>query len=90
MAIFKNQTLLTIQLNTGIDVSASTTTKVLYQKPNNTSGEWTATVSGTNVVYDVQSSDLDVAGTWKVQPLVTIGGKVGYGEIKPMLVSDTL
>ena len=90
MAIFKNQDLLTLTLQTGIDVSSASAAVVLYKKPSGTTGSWTATVSGNNVIYDVQPGDLDESGSWSIQPKVTIGGEIGYGDIKPMLVLDTL
>jgi hypothetical protein len=90
MAIFKNQDLLTLTLETGIDVSAASAAAVLYKKPSGTTGQWVASVAGTTVTYAVGPSDLDEAGVWKVQPKVTIAGEIGYGEIKPMTVSDRI
>ena len=90
MAIFKNQGLLTITLECGIDVSSASSALVLYKKPSGTTGSWTGTATGTTVVYDVEDGDLNEAGTWKVQPKVTIGGEDGYGDIKPLVVSEPI
>ena len=90
MAIFKNQNLLTLTLQTGIDVSGASSALVLYKKPSGSTGTWTATVSGNDVVYDVQAGDLDEVGTWQIQPKVIVGGEDGYGDIKQMIVSATI
>ncbi len=81
MSIFVSQTLLTLQLDTGIDITTSTVQKILYQKPTGVKGEFTATVADTTKVsYNVQANDLDQAGTWIMQSFVTLGGVDGYGD----------
>ena len=90
MAIYKNQDLLTLTLETGVTVSGASSALVLYKKPSGTTGSWTGTTSGTKVLYDVQPGDLDESGVWKIQPKVIIAGEIGYGEIKPLVVEETL
>lgn len=90
MAIYKNQSLLTLRLNAGIDVSGASEAKILYRKPTGVTGEWTATVSTTYVVYDVQTADLDVAGKWSIQSKVTISGEVGYSDIVELQISERI
>ena len=80
MAIFKDQSLLTIELDTSYDISAATTVKILYQDPAKATGEWEGVVSDTTKVsYTLEDGDLDTAGTWILQAYVEIGGKKGYG-----------
>jgi len=79
--VFKQQGLLTIKLDTGYDLSLATVHKIFYQKPDKTTGEWTATVNGTELVYEVQNTDIDQKGTWKFQSYIEAGGRKGYGEI---------
>lgn len=92
MSVFQTQGYLTIKLNTGIDISASTVNRILYKKPDGTSGYWTASSieNNTTLVYNLINTDLDQTGVWTFQAFVTIGGKNGYGdyvqkEIKPKL-----
>jgi hypothetical protein len=80
MGIFKDQSLLTIELETNYDISAATEAKILYTKPDGTNGEFVGGVSSTTKVsYTVEAGDLDQAGTWIMQAYVLIGGKIGYG-----------
>ena len=79
--LFTNTGLLTISLDTGQSLSSATVTKILYKKPNGVKGEWTATVSGTSVQYDVTNTDIDVPGTWQFQAYVEFSGEIGRGEI---------
>lgn len=82
MSVFKTQTLLQIKLDTLLNVSAATDKKILYKKPDHTSGSWDATLEGTTVlVYQPVANDIDQDGVWKLQARVVLDGKVGYGEI---------
>lgn len=81
--IFVNQSLLTLKLDTTINISAATVKRILYTKPKSGgSGYWNATVvDNTFVSYDVQAGELDIDGLWKFQPYVEIAGKKGYGMV---------
>jgi hypothetical protein len=83
MAIFQNQSLLTIELDTEIDISSATTTDIYYEKPDGTTtGTWTGSVGDTTkVTYDVGVSDFDTVGTWRLQAFVTIAGESAYGKV---------
>lgn len=82
MSLFKNQSLFTITCATSYASLASATVKrILYTKPSGTDGYWDATVSGNNLIYIVQSGDIDEEGTWKFQAFVTVSGRDGYGNI---------
>lgn len=91
MPVFKDQYLLTIELDTGYDISAATSVKILYQKPGGTKGEWVGSVSDTTkITYSVQEGDLDTAGTWILQAYAVVGSKVGYGAYAYMDVDPNL
>lgn len=81
MSVFQNQGLLALKLDTGQDVSSASVKRILYRKPDGSSGYWTATQEGTSVlVYNLLNTDLDQIGVWTFQAFVTIAGKNGYGE----------
>ncbi len=91
MAIFENQSLLNILLDTSYDISSATSAKILYKKPSGTEGEWIGAVSDTTkILYDVQDGDLDEVGTWTLQSYVEIGGEKGYGAYTYMNVTANL
>lgn len=83
MSVFEKQSLLTITANTGYDdlVSASTT-QILYEKPDGTTGAWEADVSGETLVYEVHNGDIDQRGRWTFQAYWVNGGLKGYGKKK--------
>jgi hypothetical protein len=79
--VYKGQSLLTIKLETGLDISSASVKKINYKKPNGTIGSWVATVDGTTKLsYNVNQGDINQSGKWKMQAFVTIGGKDGYGD----------
>lgn len=78
--IFSAITPLTIE--TDFNLSGATVTQILYWKPNGVSGAWDATVSGTDLVYNVTNGDIDVSGNWRLQAYVVIGGKSYRGAIR--------
>lgn len=83
--LFQNQTLASVILDTEYDISGATVLKIKYKKPNGVSGEWTGTLNGQKIVYDVVSeNDLNVSGRWELQAFATIGGKNIYGESTQM------
>lgn len=91
MSIFKGQTLLTITLNTGQDISAGSTFEIHYIKPSQARGAWTASLSGLNSIqYSIQSGDIDESGAWKIQSHVVISGNEVKGEIVNMRVLEPL
>lgn len=80
--IFKDQELLSIILDTNIDVDSATTLEVLYEKPDGTSGAWAGVAfETTKIKYNVQEGDLDQVGDWRFQSHIVIGGEDGYGDI---------
>ena len=80
--VFNGQSLLQLKIDTGIILTGATELKILYKKPNGTTGEWIVTTTeGTKLVYNIGDTDIDAAGTWELQAYVLTGGKKGYGEI---------
>lgn len=79
--VFKKQSNLIISLDTGTDMSAATEKKILYRKPNGTTGEWVATSAGTILSYQLTDTSIDRDGTWSFQAYAIIAGKKYYGEI---------
>lgn len=56
---------------------------IKYIKPNGVKGSWTAGVSGTDaevLEYTTNVTDLDVAGTWKLQAFASDVGVAGHGK----------
>lgn len=89
--LYKGQSLFTISLETGIDTLASASVKkILYKKPSGATGEWTAVVNGTKLIYDVQANDIDESGTWQLQAFIVIDGRTGYGQITTQQISQPL
>jgi hypothetical protein len=78
--VFKNQGYYTITLDTGLDLTSATVTRILYKKPNGVKGYFTATKSGTSLTYQCSNADLDVSGNWQFQAYVEIGGLKGFGD----------
>ena len=80
-SIYKNQDYLTIYLDTNETLTGSTSLKILYQKPDGSTGEWTGEINSlTKIKYNVQPGDLDQAGEWKFQSYFVLNGEAAYGE----------
>lgn len=47
------------------------TAVISYRKPSRYVGEWNATVSGMLVSYRAEPEDIDEAGNWVMQPIIT-------------------
>ena len=81
MSIYTGQGFVRINLTLNEDISASSSNKIIYKKPNGTTGEWDAEVVGTNVMrYNAGNTTFDIPGIWRVQPKFVLGGLVGYGK----------
>lgn len=77
--IFKNQSLLQIKLNTGVQL-AGYTVGIIWKKPSGVVGLWPSiVVEGTKVGYTVQPGDINESGKWEFQAKITMGGRDGYG-----------
>jgi hypothetical protein len=81
MSNYTGSGLPSIRLATDFDLSGAEVKRILYTKPNKATGYWTATADGTDLVYNLSNTDIDVAGDWKVQAYVEVSGEKGYGNI---------
>lgn len=91
-AIFREQSLFVLKLDTAINVTAATEKKILYKKPDGTKGAWAATSIEANTIlcYQLNANDIDQVGNWEFQSFVIIGGKDGYGLIVTEYVNENL
>lgn len=86
--IYKNQAYITIELETGVDLTSASAEVILYKKPNGNTGEWTATVSGTKLTYEFAEGDLNQAGTWRLQGSMIIDSRRAYTDAVNMVVKN--
>lgn len=82
--IYQNQSALTLQVRTGVDITGALAHRIYYRKPDDTSAYWTATpltVSTGVIKYDFTGSELDTVGTWTVWAYIQFSdSRIGYGE----------
>jgi len=83
MSVFVDQTLLEIEAETSYATLAmADVTRILYWKPNGDHGYFTATVSGTKLIYQIDDGDIDQKGIWHFQAYWEIAGDKAYGSVK--------
>jgi len=70
-----------IDVDCGESISGATSCALSVLKPNGARVEWSATIHGTSVLrHIVVAGDLDVAGTYRLQPMLTLGTWAGRGN----------
>ena len=70
------------------DISTSTVWKIKYEKPDGSSGSWTAVKEGTTVYYTTAAvGDLDQDGCWCLQSYIESTAWTGHGERVSLEVS---
>jgi hypothetical protein len=79
--LFNEQSLLTIRLNTDLDLAGASVTKILVLRPDRSKVEWLASADGRSLMYDVAPGDIDQTGLWQFQAYVEFGGRKGFGKI---------
>jgi len=52
------------------DLSSVSLTKIYYEKPDGTKGEWVPDVVGNSLVRQCVAGDIDQPGEWKFQPYI--------------------
>jgi hypothetical protein len=79
-----------IILNIGTDISAASECKIMYKKPDGTSGEWEADIEDDDqsISYTTEADDLDASGRWKLQAYVSLADWTGLGETAEMVVTN--
>ena len=91
MAVYVNQSYLTITIDTGIDISTASAQYINFMRPDGTKGQWDASISGTTVLsYDVQDGDLNKSGVWRLQGEFVIGGRTGFTDPVDLVVKKEL
>jgi hypothetical protein len=81
MSLFKNQSLLYIEIDCGTDVTTSDLAHLLYVKPDGTQGLWIPQTIGNTLKYDFLNGDINQSGNWQFQGYVEIGGRKAYTDI---------
>lgn len=70
-----------ILVDTGVDITGATDTKIQCKKPDGTIVAWTATISGTTKLkYTIISGDFNQSGTYTLQASLILTGWTGRGE----------
>lgn len=89
--IFTNEVGKKIKLHfDGEDISDASLVKIMYKKPDNTTGEWVGSVEGkSTITYDTQAGDLDQAGEWDFRGYIEVGNFKGYSERETITVEDS-
>ena len=92
MKVYRETVGLAIKINVGFDISSCEVIKILYEKPDGTKGSWDGqVVDQTKVGYvTANTGDLDMGGTWKLQPYLECGTQRLYGETKTLTVYEHL
>jgi hypothetical protein len=91
MSAFQTQGYYLLTLETGINIASAAVREIRYKKPNGTTGAWSADLVGTTQIsYQMDNTDLDVAGNWRVQAYVLIGGLNAFGDVVNIEVKPTI
>lgn len=79
-----------ILIDMGEDVSEAVSPVFRVKKPDGTEVEWTAEVGDTDNIlqYTIVEGDLDQAGTYAVNPYLTLGDWTGSGDTVKFKVLD--
>lgn len=93
MGYYKDTIGLTVNVETGVNVSAATGIVFHVKKPNGKWYTWSAgiTVQGDDnsiLRYMTQSGDLNYAGWYLLYPSLTLGGFIGKGNPDRFLIED--
>ena len=77
-----------------LDVSAASTLQIKFQKPSAANVTKTATVvpgDSTAIEYQFLAAELDEAGLWQAQPVITgLADWTGHGEVVTFTVDANL
>jgi hypothetical protein len=89
--IHVGQSNVAIRLDTETDLTGATAPKILYQRPDGTTGEWDATVEGTFIVRPASpSAPFDMAGLWRLQAKCTFGALTSIGKVATERIGPAL
>jgi len=77
-----------------VDISGATTKEIVFERPDKTSVSKTASFysDGTDGIleYTIQTDDLDVAGSWRLQAKVTLTSGSWSSDIQPFVVYENI
>jgi hypothetical protein len=80
-----------IKVNVQADISTATLMKILFQRPDKTTGEWIAfKVDNQTIGYFTLSGDLSLPGIWSVQAYVSMTGWTGTGQRENFTVDKVI
>lgn len=74
----------------GFDHSEADSVLVLYERPDDVSGEWTGTKFGDKIQYITSALDMPIKGTWKVQACAVYGSERKKGKICYLTLKEPL
>lgn len=92
MSLYRRQSILKIVIETDlIDLASFTDHKIIFLDPDGIKGQWTATINGFNMEYELQTESLK-RGKYQIQPVVYLNEKVLPGsllmfEVEPGLLT---
>src|SRR5512139_3679326 len=80
-----------ISLECGINISAATTLRIYYTKPDGTSSYWSGTLSGTTAMTytTTAATDIDQSGVWRLRSYVVTPSFTRWGDVVAMTVLST-
>jgi len=83
-----------IILDVDVDISAATTRRIKYRRPDGTLSYWTATEETTTSISYTTVAATDIPkgsdGIWKLQAYVVTPAWTNHGEVDRLLVKETL
>ncbi len=73
-----------ISIEMGQSLAAGTDPKILYTKPDGTSGHWTGAVDGTKITFTSSQNEIDQPGHWQFSARVLISGSRVTSDVTVM------
>lgn len=78
-----------IEIDMQENISSATGYKLKVRKPDGTLVDWAPSIYGTNYLrYTIVTNDLNMAGTYTIQPYMTIGTWTGRGDVISFAVEE--
>ena len=92
MSVFIGAISKKIVLNVGVNISTATTRQIKYEKPDGTTGYWTAAEESTTSISHttVAATDLNEDGNWKLQSYIVTPAWTEHGNVVRMRVRKSL
>ena len=88
MAVHLGAVGVTITIDMGETISTSTSYSLRVRKPSGNIVTWTPSISGTTALaYDTTAGAINEAGTYYINPYLTLSGWTGYCDAVKLTVS---